>query len=369
MGGTFSMTGDPTKIYDYFWMKGFAFSNEVITRYCLSLMSKPFVILTGISGTGKTKIAQLFADYICEDDDEETTKSRIAFVPVRPDWMDNRGLLGYFNILDGRYYTSRVLELLIAAEKDPQRPYFVIFDEMNLARVEYYFSDFLSLLESRTDDRPKGESLRLHDRGIVETNTGLTVPGQLHIPANVYFTGTVNVDESTYMFSPKVLDRANVIEFNEVDLPGRETNTQTHGFEFKDPDIRRQLQPRSPATLKDYNHLKELSGDVDKTVEELINLLEPYNMHFGYRVANEIARFITLTSELLSGNIDHITAAMDIQILQKILPKFHGTAAKLEDPLKALHAYCSSSGYQRSATKLDRMLKRLSTQDYTSFIE
>jgi len=364
------MSGDPTNVYDYFWQSGFKFSNEIITRYCLSVMSKPFVILTGISGTGKTKIAQLFARYFCQDDDAETQKRRIAFVSVRPDWTDSRGLLGYFNILDGHYYPSRVLELLLAARDDPHRPYFVILDEMNLARVEYYFSDFLSLLESRTADRPEGEPLRLHDRGVAETAKELIVPGELHIPANVFFTGTVNVDESTYMFSPKVLDRAQVIEFNEVDLSGRHPTPQQqrHGFVFLNADIRRHLQPWPPAALADYRKLEELFGNAENALVQLLERLEPYNLHFGYRVANEIGRFVALASDLLGVNFD-IATAIDIEILQKILPKFHGTASKVEEPLKELKAFCENERYPLSTEKLDRMLKRLGAQDYTSFIE
>ena len=135
-------------IYRYY--KKYIFSEEIITRYFLSIKAKPFVILTGISGTGKTKIAQIFADYMCKDETKEERKSRIAFVPVRPDWMDNRGLLGYFNPLNECYHATPTLHLLLAADQNPNKPYFLILDEMNLAKVEYYFSDFLSILESRT---------------------------------------------------------------------------------------------------------------------------------------------------------------------------------------------------------------------------
>ena len=123
---------------DYFSSQGFFFSNEVLTRYSLSLKTKPFVILSGISGTGKTKIAQLFADYICQQD-ADGKKRRIAFVSVRPDWMDNKGLLGYYNILDEKYHSTKMLDLLLDALAEPDKPYFVILDEMNLAKVEHYF--------------------------------------------------------------------------------------------------------------------------------------------------------------------------------------------------------------------------------------
>lgn len=114
---TVCLIGDKTNLYDYFEMQDYVFSKEIITRYFLALKTKPFVILTGISGTGKTKIAQIFADYMCQDNTQEERENRIAFVSVRPDWMDNRGLLGYFNPLNDRYYATPTLRLLLSAEK------------------------------------------------------------------------------------------------------------------------------------------------------------------------------------------------------------------------------------------------------------
>ena len=134
-------------------------------------------------------------------------------VPVRPDWVDNRGLLGYLNPLTNEYSTTPFLNVLLRARDEEKRaaaagekshPFFVILDEMNLARVEHYFSDFLSALES-------GEDIPLHEDEAIENGefeSGPQVPRQLKVPGNVLFTGTVNVDETTYMFSPKVLDRA-----------------------------------------------------------------------------------------------------------------------------------------------------------------
>lgn len=146
-------------------------------------------------------------------------------IPVRPDWVDNRGLLGYLNPLTNEYSTTPFLNLLLRARDEENRaaeagekphPFFVILDEMNLARVEHYFSDFLSALES-------GEDIPLHEDQAVEngeSGSGPRVPRKLKVPGNVLFTGTVNVDETTYMFSPKVLDRAFTIEFDRVDLKG-----------------------------------------------------------------------------------------------------------------------------------------------------
>jgi 5-methylcytosine-specific restriction protein B len=187
-------------INDLIKKSGFTFSLLQITNYYLSLKTKPFVILTGISGTGKTKITELFAKAVCEDFEKQ-----YLLLPVRPDWNDDRNLIGYYNPLTKQYQTTPFLDFIMKAAQDPENPYFVCLDEMNLARVEYYFSTFLSAMESGS----KEISLSGFN-GDMEYKTS--------IPSNLFFTGTVNMDETTYRFSPKVLDRANTIEFHEIDL-------------------------------------------------------------------------------------------------------------------------------------------------------
>lgn len=389
--------GLDSKVYEYFKNRNFRFSNETITSYVLALQTKPFVILTGISGTGKTKIAQVFAAYVTQELEEDTKKSRVAFVSVRPDWMDNRGLLGYFNPITGKYQATPVLRLLLLARDNPGQPHFVILDEMNLAKVEYYFSDFLSVMESRTTDKPDGEPLQLHDNGEdTEAEDGLTprIPCRLSIPSNVFFAGTVNVDETTYMFSPKVLDRTNVIEFNEVDLPGYDGITSNgSGFTLKEPKVREHFQNEqhrthcNKADFDGYTAMleKEQSRDL---LAELYQILRPHHLHFGYRVINEISRFVVLASEQIS-NFD-LQTALDIQFLQKVLPKLHGTKGKLQQPLSEIFKFCYSNKggrepnkenlrramafdsealFPRTAQKVARMLHDLDQQGYTSFIQ
>ena len=374
-------------LYDYFASKGFFFSREVLTRYYLSFKTKPFVILSGISGTGKTKIAQLFASYICQEDEKDEAEKRKAFVSVRPDWMDNKGLLGYYNILDEKYYSTKVLDLLLEAQDHPDKPYFIILDEMNLAKVEHYFSDFLSVLESRTPGNPQGEGIQLHSLDLSETLDGRIVPGVLHIPANVFFAGTVNVDESTYMFSPKVLDRANVIEFNEVDLVSYANGYQDKdGLFLQDAEVLIRFYESTGQPFCQKNDYDDLPPDGKICLQNLLAILKEYNLHFGYRVANELSRFVNLAAaELTDVKLDD---SLDIQILQKILPKLHGTRAKLEAPLGALIAFChdqnaptsdeqktkdrsgdSEARFPRSARKIAQMQHQLSIQGYVSFIE
>lgn len=387
--GDYAMYWNSTEsLYEFFSLQNFFFSHEVLTRYYLSLKTKPFVILSGISGTGKTKIAQLFANYICQKD-ADGKKRRVAFVSVRPDWMDNKGLLGYYNILDEKYHSTKMLDLLLDALEEPDKPYFVILDEMNLAKVEHYFSDFLSILESRTPDSPQGEAIELHSLPEVNTLNGRKIPGSIHIPANVFFAGTVNVDESTYMFSPKVLDRANVIEFNEVDLTayaGREIEQKIH-FSLREGEVFDSFfDATSPPHFCQKEDYLALDDQAKEHLEKLQDILKEYNLHFGYRVANELGRFVNLALKEIGDSC--LDDAMDIQIIQKILPKLHGTRAKLEEPLQRIFAFCHSEStsfseellhrfisetsdfrFFRSAQKISRMLSQLVVQGYTSFVE
>ena len=384
----FGKTNMSSNLYDFFSLKGFFFSKEVLTKYYLSLKTKPFIILSGISGTGKTKIAQLFAEYMCQNDSIEERARRMAFIAVRPDWMDKQGLLGHFNILDEKYHSTKVLDLLLNANEEPDRPFFVVLDEMNLAKVEYYFSDFLSILESRTPDNPEGETIGLHPFTEVDDEKGRKIPGRIHIPPNVFFTGTVNVDESTYMFSPKVLDRANVIEFNEVDLRVYTDNVTTgHGGVtlLNDNILGRFFNPDDFRICGKHDY-QALPSHAKQYIEKIHTILGVYNLHFGYRVANELGRFVTLALEEVGGSC--LDDAVDAQILQKILPKLHGTRAKLEEPLQKILAFCrndtdvysknllwvasdnaSDFRFPRSGNKIARMLKQLTIQGYTSFVE
>ena len=128
--------------------RGFYYSKDLIFNYFLSLISKPFAILTGISGSGKSKIAEVFAEIIADDNNKN-----YELVPVKPNWRDNKGLFGYHNVIDDSYYTTPLIRLFIRALNDPEHPYFLILDEMNIAKTEHYFADYLSIIESRRGNR------------------------------------------------------------------------------------------------------------------------------------------------------------------------------------------------------------------------
>ncbi|MBL9100168.1 MAG: hypothetical protein JNL82_04365 [Myxococcales bacterium] len=334
------------------------------------------------------------------------TARSVEVVAVRPDWTDHRGLLGFYNPLTQRYQATPLLRLLLAARDELDRagrqnrlprPYFAILDEMNLARVEHYFSDFLSCLES-------GESIHLHDDlrlASGDIDGAEPIPTHLEIPRNVFLTGTVNVDETTYMFSPKVLDRAFVFEFNSVDLThyGRSTPANLALLRltrtFPDPFT----FPGNP-TPEDWARLARLppAEPALRPIQAIHEALRRDNRHFGFRVANEVARFLLLAVEQ-AGDIV-LPNALDLAVLAKVLPKLHGTQQELGELLTRLFAICVNPDdpksappmdewdpladslvarkpdtrpqrprLPRSAGKLWRMHRRLCQQGFVSFIE
>ena len=266
-------------------------------------------------------------------------RQRYELVAVRSDWTDPRGLIGYFNPITNAYVRTSVIDLLLRAAEDPRNPYFVILDEMNLARVEYYFSDFLSALES-------DEPMELMASGIEEellAGGGDDIPAELRVPPNVSFIGTVNVDETTHAFSPKVLDRANVIEFSDVDIEralGHPVDDATEGLRLRggrlDPAWLCTTKSQALSTRERAHELESFT----EALEDVHDLLARSYLHFGYRVIDEISGFVGQALKLVDGDPDVIARrAFDLQLRQKVLPKLTG-GRELEAPLARLLLYC-----------------------------
>ncbi|MFB7349551.1 MrcB family domain-containing protein [Bacillus thuringiensis] len=349
-------------VSSYIQSKGFYYEEKDLINFFLSLKTKPFVILSGISGTGKTKIVQWFAESLGATEEN----GQFTLIPVRPDWSDSSDLLGYVN-LQGEFQERPLIKVLENADANPNRPYFVVLDEMNLARVEYYFSDFLSVIESR----------KWKDRKIVTspvlpesiTNKHIT------IPSNVYIIGTVNMDETTHPLSKKVLDRANTIEFNTVSL---DYFNFLMDVEEKEAEI---VSNRSLET--EYLHLKECFKENEDLVRNISNLLikinkilESVGAQVGYRIRDEICFYMAYNEQ---GKLLSFDEALDYQIYQKILPRLAGSDGRTEEVLKQLYVLCANEEYDssnndasyakypRSANKLSHMLRRFEYDGFTSF--
>ncbi len=348
------------------------FSGSVSNRFVAALLTKRFCILTGLAGSGKTKLAEAFAMWLCASDQQ------YRIVAVGADWTGNENLLGYADALQAGQYRAPVngaLELMLRAAADPAQPYFLILDEMNLSHVERYFADFLAAMESAN------AQLALHgEAGGLALGGGagaLVVPPKLALPENLFIVGTVNVDETTYMFSPKVLDRANVLEFRASvqemgafldDPAGLDMEAlQGQGKAFAAGFVQRAAADADLASLVDDSG-KALGPQLKDDLLALFEALSAVGAEFGFRTAKEIARFMVIHREL-SGPGWVYRDALDAQVLQKLMPKLHGSARKLAEVLDKLQAFATDKQLPLTLEKLQRMQQRLERDGFTSFAE
>lgn len=291
-------------------------------------------------------------------------------IPVGANWTENRNIVGYYNVITNKYQSTPAYELITQAQKHLDEPHFLILDEMNLSHVERYFADFLSAIES-------GEKIPLYGNE------------DLEIPSNLFIIGTVNVDETTYMFSPKVLDRANVLEFKtysaasymngDIKLSGPDGNISYLENPLDGNDIR----------SKGIDELRELFDGVkvenepfwnilSSEIEKFQSVLKVSGFDFGFRVINEIVRFMAVAWEYENkpDEFSNWERYFDAQIKQKILPKLHGSEKIIGDTIDDLHKICLDSSiddeamakYPESYKKLTEMRKVLRKQRYVSFI-
>ncbi len=348
-----------------------------------ALASKPFVILAGGTGTGKTRSARQVAIQIAG-------KEYVNTVAVGADWTDNRPLLGFRNLLspDGASYVApEALKLILKADKNLRdaaketkgeksagfpieesiKPFFLILDEMNLSHVERYFADFLSSMES-------GEALKLHDyEGGLKVDGGdLIIPMEVKWPRNLFVIGTVNIDETTYMFSPKVLDRAHVIEFK---VRWDEIKT---GLSFPPAKA---LASWSAEQTRNFTNIalddqKALEKADQERLEEVLagayKCLDGTRYNFAHRTARECLNYVAAAQRLSEAKlVEHleITGLIDLAILQKTLPKLNGSAGSLTETLNKLSEFTTKHALKECSKKLSSMVKQLKSDQFVSFIK
>ncbi len=301
------------------------YTNETIAAFLAGLGTTRLTILQGMSGTGKTSLPKIVA---------EALMSVCDIVEVESSWRDKNELLGYYNEFNKTYTPKKFTQMLYKAALSPETVTFIVLDEMNLSRIEYYFSDFLSLMEHEEGHREiklLNVSLsRTDEEGRVIPYQALTDGHTLKIPNNVWFIGTANRDESTYDISDKVYDRAHTMNFDR-----RASKVQGYGEEM----AARYLPAET--LLRLFREAREATKiDLDKypVIAEVEALLEPYGISFGNRVAMQMESFISIYAACFQTTESVIDDALETILLSKVVRKLELKTIEDKEALAARFA-------------------------------
>lgn len=377
-------------------------------KYLAAIRTKPFLLLAGISGTGKSRIVRELAFMTCPkelQDEDGTTPGNYCMIEVKPNWHDSTELLGYYSSFNGGGYRfTKFDRFVVKAWLNPIVPFFVCLDEMNLAPVEQYFAEFLSVLETRSRDNEKHvvtgalvDKQYFKDDTKMTTEFGLNKAGDwtikvrtdlvnkgLTLPPNLIIIGTVNMDDTTYQFSRKVIDRAMTIEMNGGELSQMFGNSNSLKYR-SDEDIVKLGLFKAPYINADEvieryqsqaNFIKE---KLPEKLEAINTALKDTPFQVSYRVLNELVVYLgalmdeatakgeAIDDDALPALMDQ---AMDQITLMKILPRIEGDEDMFRrsggtNVLKTLQSLFSEE--TDSYKKLREMIDRLERTGFTRF--
>ena len=360
--------------------------NSSYLPYLTALRTKPFMLLAGISGTGKSRIVREMAKACWTPEDDEYGKNcprNFCMVQVKPNWHDSSDLIGYVSRINGeKYVVGPFLRFIAKAIKDPKRPYFLCLDEMNLAPVEQYFAEYLSVIESRklqdghieTDPIVPYENTEAYgslidqlfdsdeERKAYKTEEG---GKRLTIPKNLFVVGTVNMDETTFSFSRKVLDRAMTIEMNEVDLKGGLEAGGSAEFGYIGEDLM-----GDAAEGKDiYVDNQTLCDEVISYLGKVNEILEGTPFKIAYRTRNEFLLYAV--NRLHFATDSELWQTLDEMTSMKILSRIEGDNERCERVLREMKQLLTETVGEHapdsvSLKKIDEMTLKLKS-GYTSY--
>lgn len=354
------------ELFKYYTQKsGLFYKTKDLINFHTAIKTGSLVILSGMSGTGKSRIVDIYSKTLGIQ-----TNTRI--IPVRPSWNDDSDLLGYVDLVHMVYRPSDTgfVKTIMEASKNTSQLYLICFDEMNLARIEHYFSQFLSILEKPVEQR----ELRLYDSSFKDRlYNSAEYSDVIEIGSNVKFVGTVNIDESTYNFSDKVLDRSNVICLDVVDY-SKDWKVDKYG-----------AVSSQTWSADDFNALITKEGDIAANTEQrkflwaLHNLMQKTSLNLGVgpRIVKQIEIYLSNLPKLNNDTEIAQQEGFDIQITQRILTKIRGSEEQLsgllgvvqheDDELSILDlfdTYSQISLFTRSRAIVEQKRKELKVYGY-----
>lgn len=382
----FDRAGAMEALIAYVEAQGFVYEPWEVAAYVTALRTKPFVILAGVTGAGKSRLPKLV---------EAGTGGRARLVPVRPNWADSADVLGYQD-LAGHFRPGAVLQAAREAQQRPDRHLTCIVDEMNVARVEHYFAEVLSRMEDRQRAAEGGyESTPLLDLELAPPDAAWQTVG---LAPNLALVGTVNMDESAHGFSRKVLDRAFTLELTEVDLGAWHEATEAV------PSARWPIHawyPRAAALAEALTLSAAERALVARVIEELVaanTLLAPAQAQVAYRTRDEVVLFMlhaAETPDAFRTRAGEAVDPLDLALHMKVLPRLAGGSHALRYALRGLLGWAMTGSaftddadvrpvldaweatgrphalpdarFPRTTARLCLMWERLATEGFTSF--
>ncbi|CAN5751786.1 hypothetical protein BH10BAC3_BH10BAC3_11840 [soil metagenome] len=353
-----------------------------------AIQTKPFILLAGLSGTGKSRLVRSLAYKTCSSKELQGSKpGNFELIMVQPNWHDSSEVVGYETRISGKldYISTNFLCFIVKARKFPNVPFFLCLDEMNLAPVEQYFAEYLSIVETRrfmddgmtSDPFIAPQKIRDYDLQMgaafwksigLEENHLLQEDFKangIQLPANLVVIGTVNMDETTHSFSRKVLDRAMTIEMNDVNLM-RGLKEKDDDLSYPDayyhPDI---VLGKLQGGYDAYNGLGKNGDTIISWLGKLNEILDGTAFKLAYRVRDEILVYCLFKSKLANKPVNWLNTSLDEMLTMKLLSRIEGDTSRCKDVLEAIQEYLSAD-FRASLFKIDQMLKKLDT-GYTSY--
>ncbi|MBQ6840397.1 MAG: hypothetical protein IJO45_06860 [Oscillospiraceae bacterium] len=339
------------QIKAYIAAQGYDCGDALVENYYLSLVSRPFVILAGLSDTDLTLLPELFAGAV----GATAENGRYKCLTVEYDWMDSSDLFGHLDLW-GKFVPGVILDFLIQAREDPDHPYFLCLDKLILSRAEYYLREILNIIEAGETGMDAGALVPAiyygRDAGALQKY------GQIPRLKNLYIIGTLNLDETSFPLNQKFMDRIHSLQLSKEDIFFTGKKAPAEPKELNNDFL---LSP-----LKQLEHCTGYEKEIERiigVIEALNKILMQGNAYVGYQIRNDMILY--LLNNIRTGVLED-AAALDHMITQKVLIRAQGSARTAMPMLEQLANYCAGR-YPKAEKKIAFMMEKCRLEDYTAY--